>query len=233
VTSSTAAVLRGSVVIAVSVVGNVASSATTLGPVGGLRLAVRLLLVLLILLVLLVLLILLVVLLVVVLVMMLPVRGVALVHTLGGRSPVATLVCVRGRPRDGVGRVANVELLVNLSRDGLDFRAEFLFNLVQIEPVIPVDQVNSQTKVTESSGTTDAMEVGFGILGEIKIDYNVDGLNIDTTGEEIGADEIAAHPVPEIVEDTVAMVLQHLRMTVEAGIAQLSDLLSEQFDAVR
>lgn len=32
---------------------------------------------------------------------------------------------------------------------------------------------------------TDTMEVCFGVLGEVEIDYDVDSLNIDTTSEEI------------------------------------------------
>jgi len=49
------------------------------------------------------------------------------------------------RARDVLGRVVNVELLVDVLRNGLDFSAEFLLNLVQIEPILPVDEVDGET----------------------------------------------------------------------------------------
>ena len=72
--------------------------------------------------------------------------------------------------------------------------------------------------MSKSSRPTDAMEIGFSILGEIKVDDNVDGLNINTTCQKIGANEIAADPVTEIVEDTIAVRLKHASMAVEARV---------------
>lgn len=69
------------------------------------------------------------------------------------------------------------------------------------------------------------MEVGFGILGEVEVDDNVDGLNINTTCQEVGADKIAADTVAEIVEHPVAVSLKHTSVTVEARVAQLGNLL--------
>lgn len=51
------------------------------------------------------------------------------------------------------------------------------------------------------------MKIGFGVLGEIKVDNNVNSLDIDTTGEEIRADKIAADAITEIVEDAITVVL--------------------------
>ena len=59
------------------------------------------------------------------------------------------------------------------------------------------------------------MEVCLGVLGEVKVDYNVNGLDINTTGEEIGADEVTANTLAEVVEDAVTVGLQHLGMGVE------------------
>lgn len=47
------------------------------------------------------------------------------------------------------------------------------------------DQVHSQTKVAKTTRTTNAMEVSFAVLGEVEINNNIHGLNIDTSGEKV------------------------------------------------
>lgn len=76
------------------------------------------------------------------------------------------------------------------------------------------------------------MQVGLGILGEIKVDDNVHRLDINTTGEEIGADKVTANAVAEIVEDAVTSLLLHLGVTVEARVAEFCNLFGEQLDSV-
>lgn len=41
--------------------------------------------------------------------------------------------------------------------------------------------------MSKTPGSTNSMKIGLGILGEIEVDYNIDSLDIDTTGKEIGA----------------------------------------------
>jgi len=84
----------------------------------------------------------------------------------------------------------------------------------------------------KASGSTNTMKIGFGILGEIEVDDNVDGLNINTTCQEIRADKIAADAIAEVVEDAVAVCLKHTSMTVKARVSQFGNLLGQQFDAV-
>ena len=48
-----------------------------------------------------------------------------------------------------------------------------------------------------------------------------------------GADEVATEALPEVVEDAVAVLLCHLGVDVEAGVAELRDLLREQLHALR
>lgn len=45
-------------------------------------------------------------------------------------------------------------------------------------------------------------------------------------------DEVAAVAIAEVVEDAVAVALQHLGVDVEAGVSQLSDLLRQQLHPV-
>jgi hypothetical protein len=76
------------------------------------------------------------------------------------------------------------------------------------------------------------MEVGLGVLGEVKVDDDIYGLNIDTTGKEIRAHQVAANPISEVVEDAVTVVLEHFGVGVEARVSQLGDLLCQQLDSV-
>ena len=80
--------------------------------------------------------------------------------------------------------------------------------------------------------STNAVKVCLGILGEVEVDDDVYRLDVDTTSEQIRTDQVAANAIAEIVEDTVSGLLGHLGMTVKTGVAQLSNLLGEQLNAI-
>ena len=48
------------------------------------------------------------------------------------------------------------------------------------------------TQVSESSRSTDPVQVGLGHLGEVEVDDDVDGLDVDASCEEVGRDQVAA-----------------------------------------
>lgn len=73
--------------------------------------------------------------------------------------------------------------------------------------------------MSETTRTTNAMQISFRILGEIKVDDDIDSLNVDTTSEKVGADQVAANAIPEVMEDAVTVVLEHLRMGIKAGVS--------------
>ena len=70
--------------------------------------------------------------------------------------------------------------------------------------------------MSKAARAANTMEVGLRVLWEIKVDDNIYGLNIDTTCEEIGADEVAADTITEIVKDAVTVRLEHFGMAVKA-----------------
>ena len=76
------------------------------------------------------------------------------------------------------------------------------------------------------------MKVSLGHLGEVEVDDDVDGLDVDTSGEEIAADQVPAEAGSEVVEDSVAVSLGHLGVDVVAGVTQLSDLLGQQLHSL-
>lgn len=120
------------------------------------------------------------------------------------------------RTRDVLRRIVDIELFVDVLRNGLDLSAKFLFNLVQIESILPIDKVNGQTKVSETPGTTNAVQVGLRVLGEIEVYDNVNRLDINTTSQQVRANEVTADAISEIVEDPVAVLLKHARVRVKA-----------------
>jgi hypothetical protein len=126
----------------------------------------------------------------------------------------------------------NIKSSINSLRDGLDLRSKLLFNLIQIETILIGNKIDSQTQMPKSARTTNTMKVSFAVLGEIKVDDNVYCLNIDTTCKEVGADEVTAHAVTEVVENAITVRLQHFCMGVETRVAQLCHFLSEELDTV-
>ena len=118
--------------------------------------------------------------------------------------------------RNVLGGVVDVQTLVDVLRNGLDLSAQLLLDSVEVEAVLPVDQVDSETQVTETTRTTNTVKVGLGVLGEIEVDNDVHSLDIDTTGEKIGTDKVTAVASAEVVENTVTVVLEHACMRVEA-----------------
>ncbi len=107
---------------------------------------------------------------------------------------------------------------INGVRNGLNFRPQFLLDPVQVEPVLVCDKVDGKTEVSETPTTADTVKIRFRILREVEVDDDVDGLDIDTTGEKVRADKISAHAITEVVENAITMALKHLGMGVEARV---------------
>ena len=122
----------------------------------------------------------------------------------------------------GVGR------RINGRRDGLDFRAQFLLDTVQVEAVLVSHKIDAQAKVPETARAANAVEVGLGIFGEVEIDHNVHGLDVDATREEVRRNQTPASSVAEVMEDSVPVGLVHPGVDEEAGVTQLRDLLRKQ-----
>lgn len=139
---------------------------------------------------------------------------------------------IRNRTWYRLRRIVDIEFLVDSLRNWLNFGAKLLFDFVKIEPVIPVDQVDSQAKMAESTRASNAMEICLGILREIEINNHVDSLYINTSSEQVRADQITTDTIAKIVEDAISVVLQHTGMGIEARIAKLCDLLREQLHTI-
>lgn len=94
-----------------------------------------------------------------------------------------------------------VEVLVDILRDALDLGVQLIFDGEQVVLVILRDEVDGNTKMTESTRSSDSMEVGLSVLGEIEVDDDVNGLDIDTSCENIGAHQASCFTIFEVMED--------------------------------
>lgn len=132
-----------------------------------------------------------------------------------------------------VVRARHVQRRVDHLRDRLDLRAQLLLDAVQGEAVLVRDQVDGDTQVAEPPRAPDTMQVRLRHAGEVEVDHHVDRLHVYTSGEEVGAHQVAAKARAEVVEHAVAMRLCHARVNVIATVSQFCDLLSEKFHALR
>jgi hypothetical protein len=79
----------------------------------------------------------------------------------------------------------------------------------------------------------DRLQIGFAVTWKVEIDHDVDGLNVNTTREQVRTHEITAETRAEIVKDTITMFLTHLRVNVITTVAEFGDFLGEQLDTLR
>ncbi|KAH3676787.1 hypothetical protein OGATHE_001277 [Ogataea polymorpha] len=126
----------------------------------------------------------------------------------------------------------NVERLVDLSRNRLDLGSEFLFNFVQVESIVPVDEVDGDTEVSKSTRSTNSVQISFCSLGEVEIHHHVDCLNIDTSGKQVRTNQVSDFPLSELVEDLVSCSLRHLGVGVVARVVKFCDFLGEKLHSV-
>ena len=155
-------------------------------------------------------------------------RSAVALHAVGCLRALLLLLLLFRRPRR-----RNIQPPVDRLWYRHDLRAQLLLDLVQVEPVLVRDEVDRQTQVSKTTTTTDTVKVCLRVLGEVEVDDDVDGLDIDTAGKEVGADEVTTLAVAEVVEDAVTMGLKHLCVRVEARVAELGDFLGQELDSVR
>ena len=134
--------------------------------------------------------------------------------------------------RDVFGRIVSVEFLINGLWNGCNLGTKFLLDSVEVEAILPIDQVDRHSQMAEPSRSTNAMKVGLRILRKIEIDDHIYGLDVDTTSKKIGTYKVAANTIPEIMEHAVAVVLQHLGMRIETGVSKFGDFLRKQLHTI-
>lgn len=105
-----------------------------------------------------------------------------------------------------------------------------LFDLTHHTDVISGDEVDGNTLTSETSTTTNAMNVVLTVGGEIVVDDKGDLLNIDTTGKEIGSDQDTGRSGTELLHDDITLSLVHVSVHGRDSEVTGSELVSEPVD---
>lgn len=93
-----------------------------------------------------------------------------------------------------------VKIFVDILRNALDLGIQFILDGKKIMLVILCDKVNCYTEVAESTWSTDSVKISFSIFWEVKIDNDVNCLNIDTSSKNICAYKASCLIIFEVME---------------------------------
>jgi hypothetical protein len=112
----------------------------------------------------------------------------------------------------------------------LDLCAVELLNLAHHADIVSGDEVDGNTLTSETSTTTNAMDVVLTVGGQVVVDDEGDLLDIDTTGEQVGGDEDTGRSGTELLHDNITLGLVHV--TVHGGDSEVtgSELVGEPVD---
>ena len=112
----------------------------------------------------------------------------------------------------------------------LDLGAVELLNLAHHADIVSGDEVDGHTLATETTTTTDTVDVVLAVGGEIVVDDKGNLLDVDTTGEEVSGDQDTGRTGTELLHDNVTLALVHV--TVHGGDGELTrgELVGEPID---
>jgi hypothetical protein len=112
----------------------------------------------------------------------------------------------------------------------LDLCAVELLNLAHHADIVSGDEVDGNTLTSETSTTTDAMDVVLAVGGQVVVDDKGDLLDIDTTGEQVGGNEDTGRSGTELLHDDVTLGLVHVAVHGGDGEVTGSELVREPVD---
>ena len=87
--------------------------------------------------------------------------------------------------------------------------------------------------MSKPTTSSDPVKISLAVSGEIEVNHDVHGLNIDSSRAEIRADETPAFALSEAVENVISLFLGHLGMNEVARVPKLNNLLSQQLHSHR
>mmetsp|Transcript_3066 Transcript_3066/g.6192 ORF Transcript_3066/g.6192 Transcript_3066/m.6192 type:complete len:431 (+) Transcript_3066:97-1389(+) len=99
----------------------------------------------------------------------------------------------------------------------LDLGVVELLDVTEVPDVSLGEEVDSYSLPTETSGTSDTVDVVLTVSGEVEVDDKTDLLDVDTTGEEIGGNEDAGGTGAELAHDDVTLPLVHVSVHTRDG----------------
>lgn len=126
--------------------------------------------------------------------------------------------------------IRNAQLTSHVHGHLLDLCAVELLNLAHHADIVGSDEVDGNTLTSETSTTTDAVNVVLAVGGEVVVDDEGNLLDIDTTGEKVGGNENTGRSGTELLHDNITLGLVHV--TVHGGDGEVtgSELVGEPVD---
>jgi hypothetical protein len=112
----------------------------------------------------------------------------------------------------------------------LDLRAVKLLNLAHHAHILSGNEVDGNSLTTETTATTDAVNVVLAISGEVVVDDQGNLLDIDATGKEVGGDQDTGRSGTELLHNQVALSLVHVAVHGGDGEVTGSELVREPVD---
>jgi hypothetical protein len=104
--------------------------------------------------------------------------------------------------------------------------AEPLLNLLEnLLVLLRADEADSHTLSTETTGTTDTVEVAVGIGGQVVVDGQVDTLNVNTTTKDVGGDTDTLLELLELLVALDTLLLADTGVHSDRGEVALAEKL--------
>lgn len=91
----------------------------------------------------------------------------------------------------------------------VNLRVQFLLDLYHVFLVILGNQVDCEPDLTESTASTDSVQIGAAFIGEVEVDNYIDCRDIDTSGDEVGTDQSLEFSLSEAFEDLCSFIWFH------------------------
>lgn len=88
-----------------------------------------------------------------------------------------------GRVLAGHLKLRHIQSLVDDLWHGLDLSVELLLNAHEAEAIVVCEEVDGKAQVPEPPRATYSMQVRLRRLGEVEVDDDIDGLNVDASSE--------------------------------------------------
>jgi len=112
----------------------------------------------------------------------------------------------------------------------LDLGVVVTLDLTEDVDVLLGDEVDGNTLTTVAATTTNTMEVVLLVGGQIVVDDDVDVVNVNTTGNQIGGDEDTAGAGAEGAHDLLTVTADHISVHEADGVVVGVEAISDPVD---
>jgi hypothetical protein len=112
----------------------------------------------------------------------------------------------------------------------LDLGAVELLDLAHHTDIVGGDEVDGHTLATETTTTTDTVDVVLAVGGEIVVDDKGNLLDVDATGEEVSGDQDTGRTGTELLHDNVTLALVHVTVHGRDSEVTGGELVGEPVD---